>query len=103
VAGRDELLRQMAAEFPDSAMAHFSLGAFLLETKRYEDAVRSLERATQLQSDYAAAWVALGDAQAAAGAAQAARAAYAQGRMSALAQGHSGLAEEIDAKLAAIR
>jgi predicted Zn-dependent protease len=102
VADREALLKQMATEFPDSAMAAFSLGAFYLEAGRVSDAVACLERATNLQPDYAAAWVALGDARAGSGEAQQARVAYAQARSHAVAQGHGSLAEEIDRKVASL-
>jgi predicted Zn-dependent protease len=102
VSDREALLKQMAAEFPDSAMAHFSLGAFYLEAGRPVDAVKSLERATALQADYAAAWVALGDARHASGADAGAREAYAQARSHAVAQGHGSLAEEIDHRVASL-
>jgi uncharacterized protein HemY len=99
VADREALLKQMATEFPDSAMAAFSLGGLYLEMKRYSEAEGCLERATALQADYAAAWVALGDARAQLGLPDKARAAYAQARSHAVAQGHSSLAEEIDRKV----
>jgi predicted Zn-dependent protease len=101
-AGREQLFKQMVSGFPDSAMAHFSLGSFYLEQRRFAEAASSLQNATRLQADYAAAWVALGDAQAAAGVPGAAREAYAQARAHAVAQGHGNLAEEIDRKVAGL-
>lgn len=101
-AEREKLFQQMVAEFPDSAMAHFSLGGFYLEEKRYAEAMASLGEATRLQPDYAAAWVALGDAAGAAGNAARAREAYAAARAHAVAQGHGNLAEEIDRKVAGL-
>jgi len=97
---REAMFRKMVADFPDSALGHFSLGAFLLETKRYGPAIASLVEATRLQPDYAAAWVALGDAAAAAGDAPRARGALAQARTLAVAQGHGSLAEDIDRRVA---
>jgi predicted Zn-dependent protease len=99
---REKRLRQLAAEFPDSAMGHFSLGGYLVEVGRFAEAVESLERATRAQPDYAAAWVALGDARVSSGSAAEARVAYAEARKHAVAQGHQGLAEEIDLKAKAV-
>jgi predicted Zn-dependent protease len=98
VSDRRALLEQMASEFPDSAMAQFSLGSFWLEGGDVLRAIPLLERATALQGDYAAAWVALGDARSAAGRAPEAKAAWAEAKRHALAQGHQSLAEEIDRK-----
>ncbi|MBL8950635.1 MAG: hypothetical protein JNK82_07660 [Myxococcaceae bacterium] len=70
------MFRQMVVEFPDSAMGHFSLGKFLLEEKRFPESVLSLEKAVGIDANYAAAWVALGDAHAGAGDSAKARAAW---------------------------
>ena len=61
---REKMLAQMVSEFPDSAMAQFSLGKFLLEGRRYPECLSTLEKAVSLDPDYAAAWVALGDVRA---------------------------------------
>src|SRR6185436_4879699 len=45
---REAMFRQMVTEFPDSPMGHFSLGKFLLEEKRWAEAVASLEQAVKL-------------------------------------------------------
>ena len=70
------MFRQMTQEFPDSPMGHFSLGKFLLEEKRFPESVLALEKAVQLDPQYAAAWVALGDAHAGAGDSPRAKAAW---------------------------
>jgi Flp pilus assembly protein TadD len=92
--------QQMAAEFPDSPMAHFSLGKLYLERRQYADAVKSLEAATRLDPTYAAALVSLGDAYVGAGQVEQARATLGQARQVALEQKHPSLAEEIDERLA---
>lgn len=97
---RERMFRRMVSDFPQNAMAHFSLGSHLLGERRFVEAALSFEEATRLQADYAAAWVALGDARAACGEGPKARDAYAAARAHALAQGHHGLAEEVDAKVA---
>ena len=97
---REAMFRKMVADFPDSAMAHFSLGGYYVETRQWAEAIASLGEATRLQADYAAAWIALGDARGASGDAGKAREAYGKARTAAVAQGHSGLAEEIDRKVA---
>ena len=61
---REAQFKQLVAEFPDSPMGHFSLGRFYLDEKRYAEAVTALEEAARLDPTYAAAMVALGDAQA---------------------------------------
>lgn len=61
------MFQDMVKEFPDSPMGHFSLGKFLLEEKRYAESVAALEKAVALDPNYAAAYVALGDAHAGAG------------------------------------
>jgi Flp pilus assembly protein TadD len=97
---RLEQFKQMAAEFPDSPMAHFSLGKLYLERRQYADAVKSLEQAARLDPTYAAAMVSLGDAYVGAGQVEQAREVLTRARDTALAQKHSGLAEEIDERLA---
>ncbi len=99
---REAQFRKMAEEFPDSPMGHFSLGKYLLDARRYAEAVEPLQRATQLAPEYAAALVALGEAHAGAGQREPARAALEQARAAAVAQNHLGLAEEISARLAAL-
>jgi predicted Zn-dependent protease len=100
---REALFQKMVADFPDSAMAHFSLGGFYMESRKWPEAIASLLNATRLQPDYAAAWVALGDAYAASADPSKAREAYGKARGSAFAQGHQGLAEEIDRKVAGLQ
>jgi tetratricopeptide (TPR) repeat protein len=97
---RLETFKKMVEEFPDSPMAHFSLGKLYLERREYAEAVKSLEQATRLDPHYAAAMVSLGDAYVGAGQAQEAREAFTRARHAALAQNHQGLAEEIDERLA---
>jgi len=92
--------KQMAAEFPDSAMAQFSLGKAHLERREYAEAVKSLEAAVRLDPQYAAAMVSLGDAYAGAGQVAQAREVLTRAKEAALAQSHPGLAEEIDERLA---
>jgi uncharacterized protein HemY len=97
---RLEQFKQMAAEFPDSPMAWFSLGKAYLERREYAEAAKSLEQAARLDTSYAAALVSLGDAYAGAGQVDQAREALGRARALALAQSHPGLAEEIDERLA---
>ncbi len=96
---RLEQFKQMVAEFPEAPMAHFSLGKALLERKQYAEAVQALETAVRLDPQYAAALVSLGDALVGAGQAPRAREVLTRARDNALAQGHPGLAEEIDERL----
>lgn len=64
MSDREALFRQMVTQFPDSPMGHFSLGRLLVDEKRWDEAVDALGNATRLDPNYAAAWVALGDAHA---------------------------------------
>lgn len=70
------MFRQMVTEFPDSQMGHFSLGKFLLEEKRFAESAAALEKAIAIDPNYAAAFVALGDAYAGAGDAAKAKATW---------------------------
>lgn len=97
---RLEQFKKMVASFPDSPMSHFSLGKLYLERRQYAEAAQALEAAVRLDPAYAAALVALGDAWAGAGEPEKAREAFGQARAHALAQGHAGLAEEIDERIA---
>ena len=99
---RLEQFKQMAAEFPDAPMAHFSLGKAYLERRQYAEAARSLETAVRLDPSYAAALVSLGDAYAGAGETQKAREVLTRARDTALAQSHASLAEEIDERLSGL-
>jgi len=54
---------QMTQEFPDAAMGHFSLGKLYVEERRYAEAAPALQTAVRLDPAYAAAWVALAEAQ----------------------------------------
>ena len=97
--GREQQFKDLVAEFPDSPMGHFSLGKLLLGERRYPEAVSSLERAAELDGDYAAALVALGEAYVGAGRVAEARKTFERAKEKALAQKHNGLAEELDEKL----
>jgi uncharacterized protein HemY len=97
---REAEYRKMVEQFPDSPLGHFSLGRFLLEAGRYAEAAQVLGRANALQAEWAAALVALGDAQAGAGERAQAAQTWQKAREVALAQRHPSLAEEIDERLA---
>jgi uncharacterized protein HemY len=99
---RLEQFKQMAAEFPDAPMAHFSLGKAYLERRQYAEAAQALETAVRLDPAYAAAMVSLGDAYAGAGQTQKAREVLTRARDTALAQSHASLAEEIDERLSGL-
>jgi Flp pilus assembly protein TadD len=61
---RETTFREMTVKFPDSAMAHFSLGRLCVDEHRWAEALASLSEAVRLDPNYAAAWVSLGDAEA---------------------------------------
>jgi Tfp pilus assembly protein PilF len=62
-SSRENMFLQMTREFPDAPMGHFSLGKLYVEERRYAEAVPALEAAVRLDANYAAAWVALAEAQ----------------------------------------
>lgn len=99
-AEREQQFKDLVNEFPESPMGHFSLGKLYLEERRYGEAVQSLEAAVKLDPEYAAALVSLGDAYVGAGQTEQARAVWEKAVEKALAQKHSGLAGEIEDKLA---
>jgi cytochrome c-type biogenesis protein CcmH/NrfG len=72
----EEDLKQMVKDFPESPMGWFSLGRHYLDAKDYRQSATALAEACKLDPDYAAAWVALGDANAALGLPDEARAAW---------------------------
>lgn len=76
MSDREAEFKALVAEFPDSPMGHFSLGKLYLEGQRWAEAAAALGEAVRLDPTYAAAWVALGDAQAGAGKKDEARAAW---------------------------
>ena len=59
---REKQFKDLVSEFPDSAMAHFSLGRLYLDEKRFAEAITALGNAVKFDGNYAAAHVALGDA-----------------------------------------
>ena len=99
-AEREQRYLAMISQFPDSPLGYFSLGKFYLEEARFAEAAKHLARCTELDPAYAAALMSLGDALAGAGEREQAKAAYARGRVAALAQNHPSLAEEIDERVA---
>jgi tetratricopeptide (TPR) repeat protein len=97
---RERKFKELVAEFPDSPMGHFSLGKHLLELRRWEEAARSLEEAVRLDPEYAAALLALGDAQAAQGQGERARGTYELARLTPLGQRDPSFLEDLEARLA---
>ena len=73
---RESQFKQLVVEFPDSPMGHFSLGKLYLEQQRWAEAAGCFATAVKLDSTYAAAHVALGDAWAGAGEPEKARGAW---------------------------
>ncbi len=91
---REQQYRQMIAEFPDSPLPWFSLGRYLVEIARFEEAIEALQRCVDADPEYAAALIAQGDAYAAIDETEKARDSYARCEKAALAQGHPTLAGE---------
>jgi predicted Zn-dependent protease len=97
---REKMLARMVSEFPDSAMAQFSLGKFLLEERRYPEAGSTLEKAVSLDPDYAAAWVALGDVRAQLTDAAGAKEAWGRALKTPLGQRDGSLQSDLEMRIA---
>lgn len=96
---REAMFREMIRQFPDSPMGHFSLGRLLVDEKRWAEAVATLSEAAKLDPGYAAAFVALGDAQAGLGAKDAAKAAWQQALATPLGQRDMSLQADLDQRI----
>lgn len=92
---REKRFVKMVADYPDSAIAHFSLGRLYLEQQQYSEAVVHLAEATKLDITYAAGLTALGDAYIGLGDAAGAKIVLERAQQLAQDQAHPGLAEEI--------
>lgn len=97
---REQRFLQMVAEFPDSPMGHFSLGKLYLDERRYPEAVAALAEAVRLDPNYAAAWVALGDAHAGAGQTVEAKEAYQRALATPLGKKDQSLLYDVEQRLA---
>lgn len=96
---REALFLSMVKEFPDSPMGYFSLGRLYVDEKRWAEAVKALEGAARLDSTYAAALVALGDAHAALGQKDAARDAWRKALATPLGQRDMSLQGDLERRL----
>jgi len=99
VSDREAMFLEMVREFPDSPMGHFSLGRLYLEEKRWADAVKALAEAVRLDPDYAAAWVALGDASAGLGDKAQAKAQWQKALATPLGQRDMSLQADLDQRV----
>lgn len=91
---REQSLRAMIAEFPDSALPWFSLAKHLESARRFAEAAEAFERCVTFDAEYAAALLSLGDCRAALGDDASALEAWARCEKAARAQGHENLAGE---------
>jgi tetratricopeptide (TPR) repeat protein len=73
---REHRFLEMTRDFPDSPMGFFSLGRLYLDEQRWAQSVTALAKAVELDPNYSAAWVALGDAQVGLGARDEAKATW---------------------------
>jgi predicted Zn-dependent protease len=99
---REALYRALIAADPESALPRFSLARLCHEAGRDAEAAELLRFCVAKTSDWAAAWLLLGDALAATGASAEAKAAYERCRAASVAQHHSSLAEEAEEKANAL-
>lgn len=99
MSDREATFKQLVAEFPDSPMGHFSLGRLYLDEKRWAEAIASLSTAVSLDPTYAAAFVALGDAQAGAGDRTEAKAAWERALATPLGQRDMSLQADLDQRI----
>jgi Flp pilus assembly protein TadD len=98
-ADREQQFLDLVKEFPDSPMGHFSLGKHYLESRRWEESARALGEAVRLDPQYAAAWVALGDALAGARRLDEAREAFRKAGETAHGQRDASFREELEERL----
>ena len=96
---REAQFQQLISEFPDSPMGHFSLGRLYVDEKRFAEAVVPLTQATVLDPEYAAAWVALGDAQAGLSNKDAAKSAFERALATKHGRRDMSLQADLDARL----
>lgn len=96
---RELMFREMVREFPDSPMGHFSLGRLLIDQKRWPEAAEALAAATRLDPSYAAAFVGLGDARAAQGDKDGAKAAWQQALETPLGRRDLSLQADLDQRI----
>ncbi|MFV8836291.1 tetratricopeptide repeat protein [Aquisalimonas sp.] len=89
-------LEKLLESGQDSPMLRLSLGQGYLKEGRHEEAVDHLRQALKLQQDYSAAWKALGQALAAAGDPDGARAVYDDGIRIARDKGDLQAAKEME-------
>ncbi|MFZ5446682.1 MAG: tetratricopeptide repeat protein [Myxococcota bacterium] len=99
MSDREAMFKQMVAEFPESPMGHFSLGKLYLEGKRWAEAVSALGEAVRLDPTYAAAFVALGDAEAGRGDKAAAKAAWERALTTPLGRRDMSLQADLDQRI----
>jgi tetratricopeptide (TPR) repeat protein len=96
---REAMFLQMTSEFPDSPMGFFSLGRLYLDERRWAESVKALAEAVRLDPAYAAAWVALGDAQLGAGARDEAKRAWQQALETPLGKRDLSLQADLEQRL----
>lgn len=93
---RVEMWQQQVAEDPDNELSRFSLAQALFAEKRWEEALLQYEEALGRKPDWMMAVIQKGQCLIRLGRVPEARAALAEGRALAVAQGHKGPQEEID-------
>ena len=91
-----ERLESLLASGQDSPMLRLSLAQGYIKESRYEEAVEHLRQALEQQPDYSAAWKSLGQALAAAGDPDGARAAFDDGIRIARENGDLQAAKEME-------
>lgn len=96
---REQQLRQMIEDFPDSTLPWFSLGRYLLEGARFEEAAEAFERCVAVDPTYAAALLSLGDAWAGLDEVEKAKEAWRRCSEAAMDQDHPTLAAEADERI----
>lgn len=99
MSDRETMFKEMISQFPDSAMGYFSLGRLYVDERRWGEAVATLGQAVALDPTYAAAWVALGDAHAGAGAKEEARKAWGRALETPLGQRDMSLQSDLEQRL----
>lgn len=99
MSARETTFKEMVVRFPQNPMGHFSLGRLYVEEKRWAEAVVALQKAVELDSTYAAAFVALGDAHAGTGAAAEAKKAWQNALNTPLGQRDQSLQADLEQRI----
>lgn len=100
---REQKYLDIIAQFPDSPLGHFSLGKYYVEIGRFQEAIAPLTHCVEADPQWAAAFLALGDAYGGVGNTEKAIATLEQARSTAHGKRDQSFIADIDERLEALR